>query len=117
MTMKPEDIQNKGPLDPDAVEHCDGRRHRGFLKDQITAVVNGWIDPSHPAWAKVMRNADQLQDSEDPRVAHNASLLAIKMIEVAQKHAEFQDKTDRLDSGEATENMGIRIIYEQDNGD
>jgi hypothetical protein len=112
--IDPDSIRNKGPLDPDAVEN--DKRHRGLLKTQITAVINNWINPDSPVWSKVMRNAEVLQDSEDPRVAHNASLLAIRMMELAQKHAEFQDKTDRLDAGQATENMGIRIVYEEDKG-
>jgi uncharacterized protein with NRDE domain len=102
--IDPDSIQNKA-IDPDAVENRG--RLRGLLRNQISAVVNGWIDPDHPVWEKVLRNAERLQDSHDDRVAHNASLLAIKMLDVAQKQAEQEDKANRLDAGEATENVRI----------
>lgn len=102
--IDPDRVHNKA-LDPDLPENRG--RLRGLLRSQITAVTKGWIDPSHPVWAKVLRNADQLQDSDDARVAHNASLLAVKMLEVAQKQAEFEDKVSRLDGGDATENVRI----------
>jgi len=102
--LKPENIQNKA-IDPDAPENRG--RQRGLLRESIKAVAQGWIKPDSPVWEKVLRNAERLQDSHDDRVAHNASLLAVKMLEVAQRTAEFEDKADRLDGGEATENVRI----------
>lgn len=106
------DIDNKA-IDPDAVENRG--RLRGLLRQNIQAVVNGWIDPDSPVWAKVLRNAERLQDSDDDRVAHNASLLAIKMVEIAQKQAEMEDKMNRLDGGDATENIRL-VQYVVDKG-
>lgn len=111
--IEPDSIQNKA-IDPDAVENRG--RLRGLLRQNIQSVVNGWINPDSPVWEKVLRNAERLQDSDDDRVAHNASLLAIKMVEVAQKQAEMEDKMNRLDDGQPTENMGIRITYKEDAG-
>jgi hypothetical protein len=119
--IKPDDIHNKGPmesLDPDSPQNKGSKsRERSLMRDCMRAIAKGWIRPDDPAWAKVLETVSRVMDSDDDRAARSAAATRIEMFKVAQAFLESDDKIDRLDSGQATENMGIRIIYEQDNGD
>jgi hypothetical protein len=121
MTIKPENIHNKGAmesLDPDSPQNKGIKsRERSLMRDSMRAIVAGWVKPNDPAWAKILSTVDRVMDSDDDRAARAAAALRVEMFKVAQAFLDSDDKIDRLDTGQATENMGIKIIYEQDNGD
>ncbi len=112
--IDPESVDNKAlsSLDPDAPENGK-RRVRSMLRDQNTAIAKGWVKPGSRLWDKIYENAERLQDAPEDRVAIRASELALNMYRAMQAQAEQEDKAARLDAGEATENVGIRIVYKE----
>ncbi len=82
----------------------DPHRVRGDVRDMVRAIVAGWLEGD--TLANAARDlADILANCEDPRARVNAAKGLLAIAQLGQQIGEADDKTDRLDGGQATENV------------
>ena len=80
-------------------------------KTMVRSVIKGWLtDPEDIRWCYLVLKKIAVE-GKDERARANAAKGAAdvlqRSIELGIKLAEFEDKTQRLDAGEATENTGV----------
>ena len=82
-------------------------RPRSDVRNLVRAAVEGWLKPQDFGWV-----VDTLRDvaatARDPRARVHAAEGLIRIADLGLKWSEFEDKTGRLDGGEATE----RVVFD-----
>ena len=121
-------IQNKGSPDTVATElQVDGQPSeigrgkgpsgddsRATMRLEMRAVIAGWMED--PERYKRVRDRMEARaiGAESETVQQRADESLVKLVEVAGRFIEWDDKTDRLDRGEATEiTQGVQIVIQR----
>lgn len=82
----------------------DPNYHRADVRDHVRAITGGWLDNDQEKLESAVATLhDMATTSTDDRVRVAAAAGLVKVVEFGQRVAEFDDKTNRLDTGGATE--------------
>lgn len=85
----------------------DLHHKRSDIRQLVRAAINGWLTPSQIVAAGRTLEQVMADDGADARARIAAAKGVIDVAKLAQQVCEFDDRTERLDSGRSTENVSV----------
>lgn len=110
-------------IDPNSIENKfvgkrkDGESlNRTDTKMMIHAILRGYIDAQHEHAEEFRQTLLDVMKDPSSRQRVDAVKAFSAMAGDSAKIYEALDKMERLDEGQATENIGLQIFFEEDKG-